>query len=89
MKNERGGVKPQPISMNGDIAGTLDASYYKGPGERGGIEREIIAEVIPLEGNGQRPSHKGDGYSECDKMYTLNTVEQHAVAYEIAKEVSD
>lgn len=33
-----------------------------------------------IEGNGQRDSHKGDGYSESDVMYTLNTVEQHAVA---------
>lgn len=27
---------------NGDIAGTLDASYYKGCGERSGVEREFI-----------------------------------------------
>ena len=36
---------------------------------------------VVLEGNGQRDSHKGDGYKESDKMYTLNTVEQHAVCY--------
>jgi len=35
--------------------------------------------MIVLEGNGQRDSHKGDGYKESDTMYTLNTVEQHAV----------
>ena len=36
-------------------------------------------QTICLEGNGSRESHKGDGYSETDTMYTLNTVEQHAV----------
>jgi DNA (cytosine-5)-methyltransferase 1 len=28
--------------INGNIAGTLDANYGKGPGMRGGIEREIV-----------------------------------------------
>lgn len=35
--------------------------------------------VICLEGDGARPSHRGDGYSESGKMFTLNTVERHAV----------
>ena len=35
--------------------------------------------MIVLEGNGSRESHQGDGYKESDTMYTLNTVEQHAV----------
>lgn len=39
--------------------------------------------MVVVEGNGSRPSHKGDGYSEADVMYTLNTTEQHAVAYGI------
>ena len=30
--------------INGDIAGTLDASYYKGCGERHGIERDVVME---------------------------------------------
>ena len=34
---------------------------------------------VVLEGNGQRDSHKGDGYKVSETMYTLNTVEQHAV----------
>jgi DNA (cytosine-5)-methyltransferase 1 len=29
-------------SINGDIAGTLDASYYKGCGERQGVERTVV-----------------------------------------------
>lgn len=35
--------------------------------------------VVCIEGNGSRDSHKGDGFKESDTMYTLNTVEQHAV----------
>jgi hypothetical protein len=35
--------------------------------------------MIVIEGNGSRESHKGDGYAESETMYTLNTVEQHAV----------
>ena len=63
-------------SVSGNIAGTLDANYWKGCGERAGVEREVVA---VLEGNGSRDSHRGDGYNDSDTMYTLNTVEQHAV----------
>lgn len=42
----------------------------------------IMPEVVAaIEGNGTRPSHKGNGYSEEDVSYTLNATEQHAVAY--------
>ena len=37
--------------------------------------------VVAIEGNGQRPSHRGDGYAETDKSYTLNATEVHGVAY--------
>ena len=39
--------------------------------------------IICLEGNGSRPSHRGNGYSE-GVMYTLNSVEVHSVAYGIS-----
>lgn len=39
--------------------------------------------VFALEGNGSRPSHFGDGYSESEISYTLNHVEQHGVCYGI------
>ena len=42
--------------------------------------------IVVVEGNGSRPSHKGDGYRESDVMYTLNTIEQHAVVYAIDRE---
>ena len=41
----------------------------------------MITQVIAIEGNGIRPSHKGLGYSKSEKMYTLNTIEIHKVAY--------
>ena len=37
----------QPVGINGDVAGTLDASYFKGCGMRQGVEREVIAIPIP------------------------------------------
>lgn len=43
---------------------------------------ESHSPTIILEGNGSRPSHHGDGFLESDVSYTLNTAEQHCVAYE-------
>ena len=56
-----------------DVANTLMTDIPTPGGNNGGI--------CVLEGNGSRPSHKGDGYKESDVMYTLNTVEVNAVAY--------
>lgn len=42
---------------------------------------EVVVETIALEGNGQRPSHRGDGYAVTDKSYTLNSTEVHGVVY--------
>ena len=36
-------------------------------------------DIICLEGNGSRPSHKGNGYSASGVCYTLNSVEVHSV----------
>lgn len=41
------------------------------------------AVVYAMEGNGARPSHYGKGFSEDGTMYTLNTIEQHSVCYEV------
>lgn len=43
---------------------------------------ELVVETVALEGNGQRPSHRGDGYIVTDKSYTLNATEVHGVAYQ-------
>ena len=37
--------------------------------------------VVAIEGNGSRPSHKGDGINTSGVQYTLNTTEVHAVGY--------
>ena len=44
---------------------------------------ELVVETVALEGNGQRPSHRGDGYAVTDKSYTLNSTEVHGVAYAV------
>ena len=43
---------------------------------------EKASRTVCIEGNGTRASHMGDGYKESDIMYTLNTVEKHAVCTE-------
>ena len=43
---------------------------------------EKASRTVCIEGNGTRASHMGDGYKESDVMYTLNTVEKHAVCTE-------
>ena len=61
---------------HGKVANTLN-TFDQGEARA----NELIVETIPLEGNGQRPSHRGDGYAETDKSYTLNATEVHGVAY--------
>ena len=56
-----------------DTSGCLDANGGNPTCNQGGI--------AVIEGNGSRPSHRGDGYKESDVMYTLNATEQHAVAF--------
>lgn len=58
-----------------DTSRTVDGNGVNPTCNQGGI--------VIVEGNGSRPSHKGDGYKQSDVMYTLNTIEQHAVAYGI------
>ena len=57
--------------INGDVAGTLDSNYYKGCGDRAGVEREV---VYCLQGNGidraDTAGCNGKGWRE-DKCYTL------------------
>ena len=56
-----------------DTSRCLDANGGNPTCNQGGIS--------VIEGNGSRPSHRGDGYKESDVMYTLNATEQHAVAF--------
>ena len=41
------------------------------------------SDIICLEGNGCRPSHKGIGWSGGGVMYTLNGTEVHCVCYRV------
>ena len=79
----------EAVGSSGDIAGTLDASYYKGCGMRQGVEREVVAilvysHVYCLQGNGidraDTAGCNGKGVRE-DVCYTLNTIDRPAVAY--------
>lgn len=46
------------------------------------VQQSILQPTtIAIEGNGSRGSHHGDGFAESETMYTLNTVENHAVCY--------
>lgn len=60
-KNQGGIAVVEAVGINGDTAGTLDASYYKGCGQRQGVEREIVAIPYTLkirsgcEGGGKGP----------------------------------
>ena len=62
-----------------DTARTLDLNGGNPACNQGGI--------CVVEGNGSRPSHRGDGYKESETMYTLNATEQHAVAYDCRNNV--
>lgn len=42
------------------------------------------SDIVCLEGNGIRPSHKGNGWSEGGVMYTLNSTEVHAICFGIS-----
>jgi len=58
-----------------DTTRTLDLQGGNPACNQGGMA------VVCIEGNGSRESHQGDGFKESETMYTLNTIEQHAVAY--------
>ncbi len=68
-------ANPNSGFYEADTSRTLDGNGGNPTCNQGGI--------AVVEGNGSRPSHKGDGYRESEVMYTLNTIEQHAVAYGI------
>ena len=53
-------------------------------GEVGNTWSISRSDVVCLEGNGIRPSHKGCGYSYGGVMFTLNSTEVHAVCYGIS-----
>jgi len=66
------------------LPGHPKQSIEEGQGITHNIEKRIREhDTVAIEGNGTRDSHKGDGYALSDVMFTLNTTEQHKVAYGI------
>lgn len=59
------------VGINGDIAGTLDANYYKGRGMRQGVEREVVASVAYSIENHPADSRVNIDYS--GKVQTLTS----------------
>lgn len=76
-----------PFCSKGMLSDNPNVGFYKAETSRtldlnGGspaCNQGGIAVVFSLEGNGQRESHRGDGWKESDVSYTLNTTEQHGV----------
>jgi len=68
---------------DGDIVSTITGDHNGHISDYTSLVVEPLPrnQVIPLEGNGSRPSHRGKGWNESDKMFSLNTTEVHAVAY--------
>ena len=64
------------IRQNVDVSPTLQNRM--GPG---GNNVPLTLQCVPIEGNGYRNSHRGDGYGDVgDPSFTLNSVERHGVA---------
>lgn len=53
----------KPGGINGDVAGTLDASYYKGCVSRQGIERDVVIEPTMIEMTSTKNTIIEDGVS--------------------------
>jgi DNA (cytosine-5)-methyltransferase 1 len=58
-----------------ETARTLDTSVPDPNKNAGGMA------IVAVEGNGSRPSHRGDGYGG-EVSFTLNSVERHSVCYQ-------
>ena len=64
------------------VVGSLCVEDKKGAGNQYVDQGKIVMEkTVCIEGNGSRPSHKGNGINISDIQYTLNTTEVHAVGY--------
>jgi DNA (cytosine-5)-methyltransferase 1 len=73
--NSMKSANPHSGIYEADTARTLDTSIPDPNKNAGGMT------VVALEGNGSRPSHRGDGYGG-EVSFTLNSVEHHAVCYQ-------
>lgn len=72
---ERDGLRRNFAECRASWKGITKSLAFRADAE----ERTACRDVVAIEGNGSRPSHKGNGYSEDDVSYTLNSVDRHAV----------
>ena len=68
--NDQGGSQ---MSVSENVTGTLRAQEHG--------HQPLVMEAVAIEGNGARPSHQGSGWKDDGTSFTLNTIEQHGVAY--------
>jgi site-specific DNA-cytosine methylase len=84
-------LEPKPIGINGDVAGTLDANYYKGCGSANYGEREVVTHAFKVRGGsevetgeqGGTPGKKaGKGYLGSDELaFTIGTTQDQQIAH--------
>ena len=59
--------------INGNVTAPIDASYYKGCGERAGIEREVVCYGIsPMDSNAMKSQNPHSGIYEAETTRTLD-----------------
>lgn len=79
-----GGTGPKVLVQKDEkaevVAGLREIADFLDSDDKAIVHRAIEL-ICCIEGNGARESHRGKGYVESETMFTLNTVEQHAVAY--------
>jgi DNA (cytosine-5)-methyltransferase 1 len=73
--NSMKSANPHSGVYEAETSRTLDLNCNRPDCNQGGMA------VVAIEGNGSRPSHRGDGYGG-DVSFTLNSVEKHAVCYQ-------
>lgn len=80
------GIQPTLVSMgsggvaygvNGDVAGTIDSSYYKGCGMRNGLERDFVVQQEPYQDTvGTIMSKMSEGYCGQDAYNDMFIIEK-------------
>ena len=60
-------------SSDGDVAGTLDASYYKGTGMRSGIERTYVAEAYGVDAWNGTETPESIGSLQASAEHNINS----------------
>jgi DNA (cytosine-5)-methyltransferase 1 len=73
--NSMKSANPHSGVYEAETSRTLDTSVPDPNKNAGGMA------VVAVEGNGSRPSHRGDGYGG-EVSFTLNSVERHSVCYQ-------